>query len=658
MNATLRFGQMSLAGIIFASLFACAAFGQNPARRDFRSTKPFLINDRAASQEGDRKRMQDAYDQGNFKDAYEGFRKLALEPQNDRRVGDDLHMAIQCLQRLNRIDEIDALLEDVIKVHQDNWRLLWRAAGEYIAIPDQGFIVAGKFYRGPHRGGGGKVVNAAERDRVRALQLMVQAKPLALKDDNHADVGNYLLALANMLLNNRGYSESWRLQYLTDLSVLPDYEDGWGFYRQTTGAPVDADGKPIFYHVPKSFEAAATDGERWRWCLAESVEMNPQQRSTVQMQLAEFLLNQFGVQTMAQSGWRFGRMETDDTQADESGTYALHTLTENETIARLATGIKRFALPDEFNYIKIFQQVAAEPRNGSAIAALERLAQIFENRRQYPQAAAYWRRLLKEFSGTVDAQVKKGWQQRLDQIVGNWGRFEPVQTQAAEKGATVEYRFRNGHEIQFIAHEIKVAKLLDDVKALLKSNPRNLDWRKINIGNIGYRLVQENQKQYVGREVARWQMKVEPREKHFDARVTVATPLQQPGAYLVEAKMADGNTSFIVLWVDDTAIVKKPLSGKTYYYVADAVSGKPIAKANVEFFGWRQFYHNDPPRNEVVTKQFAEFSDASGQVITQTEPPRDDQVSQAALPYLQPQRALNAAVSNQPQEYQWLVTAH
>ena len=57
-------------------------------------------------------------------------------------------------------------------------------------------------------------------------------------------------------------------------------------------------------------------------------------------------------------------------------------------------------------------------------------------------------------------------------------------------------------------------------------------------------------------------MTVEPREEHFDKRVTVATPLQKPGAYLVRAKMAGGNESFIVVWVDDTAIIKKPLAGQ------------------------------------------------------------------------------------------------
>ena len=574
-----------------------------------------------SDQQSQRQKMQTNFKQGNFKDAYDGFRKLILDPEDaPRMVGPDLNMAVQCLARLNRIDEVDALLEDVVKVHKDNWLLLWETANQYMNIPHHGFIVAGEFQRGYKRGGG-KQVNAAERDRVRALQLMVQAMPIALKDENHAEVGNYLSALGNMLLNNRGYRESWRLQYLTDLSVLPDYEDGWGHGGRTAGAPVDVDGKPVYYNVPKTFESAENDGQRWRWCLQQTGEMNPHLLSAVRLQFAEFLQNQFGTQTMAQWGWQFGRMQTDDTKEDESGTYALHTLGENESIARLATGIKRFDLPDEFNFIKILQQVAdsgAQSRDRRsrpyAVEALERLANIFENRRQYPKAADYWRRLLKE-NPNYDARRRDGWKRQLDQIVGNWGRFEPNATQPAGRGATVEYRFRNGKQIELTAHEIKVEKLLDDVKAYIKSRPARIDHRKINIGNIGHQLISEGKSQYLGEKVAEWKMAIEPREDHFDKRVTVTTPLQEPGAYLVEAKMAGGNTSFIVVWVDDTAIVKKPLDGKSYYFVADAVSGRPVAKANVEFFGWRQIHHNRPRRYEIVTKQFAEYADADGQVM-------------------------------------------
>jgi len=621
MKTTLWLCVLALAGAVVAGFSGLPTSAAPPALNDLR------------------KQMHETHQQGNYKDAYEGFRKLALDPQDDpRQVGNDLNMAVQCLQQLNRADEIDALLEDVIKVHQQNWRLLASSAQNYMNVPHHGFIVAGKFCRGNKRGGG-KVVNAAERDRVRALQLMVQALPLAQKDDNHGEVGDYLQSLAGMLLNNRGYGESWRLQYLTDLSVLPDYDDGWGYYREASGAPVDPDGKPVFHYVPKTFESAETDGQRWRWCLQQTVEMNPQRLNSVRWQFAEFLMNQFDVQTMAQWGWAFGRMETDDTKEDESGTYALHTLKEDETIARLATGIKRFNLPDEFNFIKIYQQIASDPKTGYGIESLEQLARIFENRRQYPKAADYWLRLLKDYPNE-NRERRKGWQQRLDQIVNNWGRFEPAQTQPAGKGATVEYRFRNGQQIDFTAHEIKVEKLLDDVKAFLKSSPKQLDWEKVNIADIGHRLLQEkqknqqekNQEDYLGQQVAQWQMIVKPRENHFDKRVTVTTPLQKPGAYLVTAKMANGNTNFIVVWVDDTAIVKKPLMpGKTYYFVADAVTGKPVAKANVEFFGWQQVYHDKPPRHEVITKQFAEYTDADGQLIPD------------------PQR--------QAQNFQWLITA-
>jgi len=584
------------------------------------------------NQDAVRAQLKKTFGQGNFKDAYEGYRKLPLDPQDSPRlVSDDLNQAVQALQQLGRIEETDALLEEVIQVHKENWRLLAGAAQTYQTIQHQGALTAGKFYREQFdRGPGQKIVNALDRDRVRSLQLAALAWPLAQKEDNHADVGDYLLAMSEMWLNGGGREELWRLQLLTDLSVLPDYEEGWGRDGETAGAPVDAEGKPVFYSVPKTFESAENDGQRWRWCLQQAAEFNPRRLNDVRWRLATFLLGQFGVETMAEGRFFLGRGATDDTKEDESGPYAVHTLGENETIARLATGIKRFDLPDEFNYIKLFQQIAAEPDTGHGADALEQLARIFENRRQYPKAADYWRRLLKDYPGE-DADRRKNWQQQLDQIVGNWGRFEPMQDQPSGQEVAVDYRFRNGRQVVFTAHTIKVEKLLDDVKAFLKSNPKELNFEKINIDNIGYRLIEKAQRQYVGEQVAEWTLDLAPRENHFDRRVAVKTPLAKPGAYLLTAKMAGGNTTFIVVWINDTAIVKKPLAGKTFYYVADAVSGKPVPKATVEFFGWQQLHHDKPQRFEVLTRQFAEFTDADGQVIPE---PRQT-----------------------PKNYQWLITA-
>ncbi len=586
-----------------------------------------------------REKAHKAFKDGNFRDAYDALRALLLDktvvPADKDMAEKDLNDAVASLQRLNRMSEIDELLDSAVKTHEGDparWWFLWDVANQYHQIQHQGFIVAGKFFRGPHRGGG-RPVNTLDRDRVRALQLMVQALPGARQDNDHAKVANYLRAMAPMWMTGRyGQAESWRLQAKTDLSVLPDYEEGWGYYwggrgGQTQGAPVDEQGNPVFYTVPKTFEAAQNDGQRWRWCLEQAIEFNPAVKNEVRLSFADFLRDQFDVQTMAAAGWRFGREETDDSQEEEQGIFALPSLGENETIARLATGIKRFKLPDEFNYISIYKQVADDRvKTNVGISALENLARIFENRRQYPKAADYWRRLIQE---NPSSKQVKDWKRQLEQIEANWGRFEPVMSQPAGQGATVEYRFRNGTAVELEAHEINVAKVLEDVKAYIKTRPQQMDWQKMNVGDLGYRLVTQNQKQYVGEKVASWRMEIKPRPQHFDKRVTVATPLQKAGAYLLKAQMAGGNTSYIIVWLNDTSIAKKPLDQKAWYFVADAVTGAPVPKANVEFFGWQQRWNNT--HTEILVKDFAEFTDAEGQLV----------MDQGA----------------QPNDYQWLIVA-
>jgi uncharacterized protein YfaS (alpha-2-macroglobulin family) len=577
----------------------------------------------------DREAAQKLLNEGNYNDAYQKFRALCLNEANDpKAVAIDLTAGVTCLRNLGRVNEFDEFVEATIKVHAGNWRLRQQAANEYLNIEHYGFLIGGKYDRGPNRGGG-KMVNSTERDRVRALQLLTEAIPLAQKDDDKPAVANFFIQFSQQLLSNRGYTEAWRLQYLSNLAELPDYEEGFYVDHTYNGAPVDGEGKPVFHHAPKSWDDAKTDGERWRWALDQAVENDPSKLNTVRWTQAEFYQNQFGPESM--NYWGYGRffglpVSDDDTKKDESGTYALHTLKESETIAKLATGIKRFDLPDEFNYVVIFQKIAAEPKTGYGDESLHTLAQAFENRRQYPKAATYWKQSIEKY-GAGDNNWKK---QRLEQIEGNWGRFEPVMTQPAGEGATVEYRYRNAKKVAFEASAIKIDELLADVKAYLKGDPGQLQWEKMNVQDIGYRLVQQGEKKYVGDQVAKWNLDLEPREEHFDKRITITTPLQKAGAYLVTATLPDGNVSKIVLWVADTAIVHKQLSDKHYYFVADAAAGTPVANANLEFFGYKQ-EHLGGNRFRIVTKNFAENADKDGQATPDG-------------------RDLNP-------EYQWLITA-
>ncbi len=549
-------------------------------------------------------------EEGNFREAYDILFGLLTTPAKDARaVCQDLPRAWQCLVRLNRWNEIDALIEKSVQAQAENWRFLVAAANLYRELPHEGFMIAGEYQRGPHRGGG-ETVNSYQRDRVRALQLMRQAMPLADQDDQRGEVGRFYQQFAQMWLEGASGVEAWRLGALTDLETLPDYEEGWGFGDGTRGAPVDAQGNPIFYAAPKTFAEAANDGQRWRWCLNQAKEIDPSLADAVDFQFAEFLWSQFGVQTMADYGWFFGRLEAEDKPSGEAGTWALHLLSEDESMARLADGVKRFPLPEEFNYIRIWRRLA-DKKGAFQVQALERLATIFENRRQYPKAAE----MLQRAVSLTGSDLQRSYRERLQQIVGNWGRFEGVDTQPAGRGATVEYRFRNGKKVTFTAHEILLDKLLDDVKDYLKSSPAEPNWEKADISNLGYRLIEKSQSRYLGAKVAQWTMELKPRPNHFDDRITVTTPLEKAGVYLLRADMEEGNMCFVVLWVADTVIAQKPLDGeKVWFYVGDAVTGRPIPKANVEFFGWRQEWLGNVARPRVTTKNFAEFGDGDGQL--------------------------------------------
>ncbi|MEC9093453.1 MAG: MG2 domain-containing protein, partial [Planctomycetota bacterium] len=285
--------------------------------------------------------------------------------------------------------------------------------------------------------------------------------------------------------------------------------------------------------------------------------------------------------------------------------------------AKLATGIKRFELPKDYNFIKIYEDIVENPATGHAENALTQLAQIHEDRRQYVKAAQYWQQNIETYG-----PGNKAWKQkRLDQIVQNWGRFEGSRNVPAGAPAVLDYRYRNGTSIALTAERIDLNSLVKDAIEHVNSKPGRIDWNRVNVTNIGYRLIEGDGAKYIKEVVANWDKQVKPRKDHYDSRVTIKAPFKEAGAYLITAKMMGGNTSKIVLWISDTVIVRKPMSDKSLYFVADAVTGKPVPAATVKFFGYKQVYkpktvNGRRIRNyEIETREFTSTTDKNGQVV-------------------------------------------
>lgn len=556
--------------------------------------------------------------EGNWKDALEIWRNVLEDPKHGgRELAEDFGRAVQCQAHLGQFVHFDDLLEKSVAAHPQDWRLMTAAADSLLNQGQHwGTIIENKFQRGTH--GTGKHVSAVDRDRVRALQLYEQAmKAVSAKDADQpaADVGAFYQQFATMMLRR----ESWELQALTDLSKLPDYDEamnhmhGWGGRRfgrghgmypggalaSDRGAPVDEKGDPVFHKTPETWEKATSDGERWRWLLAQRAKFGPDGAFHADLALAQFLTAEFDVHTMAQ-WWR--PMTEDDQAGRINSLLAIHTLTDEETTARLATGVKRFKLPEEFNFIKIYQRLA-ESKPEFKNTPYSALGSIFQNRRQLSRAAEMW--------------DKAGNHHQRDQIVKNWCRFDASLVQAPGEGAKVGVVFRNGTKLSSRARKIDFNKLLTDVKAYLSSNPESMDHNKINIQQIGYSILQAHMEKYIGKEVATWDTEVKPKPDHWDRRIDLSTPLQTPGAYLLETTINKGNTSAIIVWIADTAIVKKPGVNEVQYYVVDSVTGAPVAKANLEFFGYRTDYlpaekQRGKRQMNITTRNFAEFTDKDG----------------------------------------------
>ncbi len=523
------------------------------------------------------------YEDGNYAEAFAAYEKLLTGPGPSSLSPENASQAIasgtSCLQRLGQEAQLDPFLENAVAKRADQPLALLAAAKAYHQVLHFAQRIDGQYLRqwGPF--------DSTQRDRVRTLQLLQQAMPLIapLPVETQAD---YWRFLAEVLNPNHTW-DAWRLQSLTDLTTLPDYNEssgprfGWA-HGDSRHAPVDADGNPVFHALPASWEASRSDGERWRWALHSLGTLGPAHLASAQLQRADFLRSQFDVHTLAASWFHRGESDANEEQT-ELLARKFRDLTDDQTIAMLATGPKTLTLPEEHNFILLYQTVARSNENAPALTALDQLTEIHLARDQRPRAAANLREAIRR-AGADPA----GREITLKQLTGAFGRFSGTRLEASGEPVKVGYVFRNATGVEFTARRIDFERLLADVKAYLRSNPEELDWNRINLDSVGYRMLEADQQKYVGAEVAKWSVALEPREEHLDRFVEIATPLDQAGAYWLQAAAKDGNRTNVVVWISDSALVRKPLNGKFHLFVGDARTGAPVPGAELECFGYER----------------------------------------------------------------------
>ena len=531
----------------------------------------------------------------NNKEAYDAFVKLLRNEKNggEKAVG-DFEMARDCLNSLNRTSEYDSLRDEAIAKRPNDWQFISQLSlTEEIAR--YGTVVDGKFSRGAFRGRGGRHVNVYEQDRLYWLNLLEKHPP---KGGEPLEKAKYIRAFRRWLVRDAiSVQNYWQLQELTDLMVTPDYSLTDVRHRSfTTGVPVQADGTPVYFKEPTSWETAANDGERWRWLLKMETEQGfAAEALWVQASMASAV---FGVKY----NW----------QTNEGIITILRSLSDEETYINLATGNQRVKLPPDYNAIMLYQNLLKFSE--WSIRARRELALCYEDRCQFDKAVEHWKVLAEQ---KEDKEQQNYAVQRINVILGNWCGFSNGRLQTAGQAAEVSLIFRNATKASFVARRLDLDQIVADTWAFIESKPKQPDWKIMRFTDLSIRLTdKKDTEKYVKEQVAAWEETLEPKDGHLDSTVTLKTPLKDAGAYLVECEVPNGNKCAIVVMLRELEAVKRSLvDGKGLWQVLDAASGEPQANATIDFLAYRQYWNNKTKKNEFHVKRFSKNADENGCVF-------------------------------------------
>ena len=595
--------------------------------------------------------------QGFWKEAYEGIETFLFEGKRpELKDATLLEMARYSLANLDRADEMDAFLDRVLERYNDDWRGRVAVVTERLQLGTRICRVGETFYRGKWVDGG-EWLDSTRRDRTVALKILLETIPITQAEPSPEHAALYQTIAATLRWN----TPDWKLQLLTDLDgELPEYSELPSARRgDNRGAPVNENGEPIYYAVPRRFEDAANDGQRWRWCLEQTAEVDATRLGEMRIEWATFLASQFGVQTLG-NGFYGRNSDTELPQQTRSAKFQLESLTETETIARLADGVRRFELPQEYNYIAVLRDVSQMERGTVGMAwaqAMRLLGRECSNRRQYSRAVEWYDRILESQEelenryGDQGTHLVRGVTKERDAILAQRAMVEILspQKRTSYLGTGPDGKpnpvlfaldFRNATNVTFTATKADldgaVRDMLKETETIAKTtvsegmsgekSEENFDPTKTNalfFELMEWSVTEPRLRSYFStKPTVVWRETLTPAEDHHDRRIVLDAPIQEPGAYWLTCQPENGLRQCSLLWVDEAVLTRRMVEETEMYCVNRADDGTPIEGASCLFYGVAKVPDKNGKRpalrNEwmfpgtIETKQITKTTDENG----------------------------------------------
>ena len=444
-----------------------------------------------------------------------------------------------------------------------------------------GFLIDNKFKRGANRGNAGMFVSSFERDRVQQLALMSRLVPEVLKNPSSAETKHFFCRLAYLLLQNRKSGSSYKLQTLTDLKKLPDYNTFEGSIDNISRPPVNPDGSPYFYAMPAKWESAVNDGERFRFAVAHA-------RCDEATQLwADVLCGQFDFLTANH------QLRQEYYMTPEMKQY-LYNLKDNETVAELADGIRRITLPEDFNYIELYKKLGNHGQ----------LGEIYASRMQFEKA-------ISEFE---KSSSRKNF---VDQLKNSWGKPDAMHVTCANTELTIPYHFRNAKKVTVKLYKVDMTKAVERMLELMK-DPGGRRLEVTSLGNRNNRT-RELWSDLIGKTPDSVRtFDLSPLPHHWESIAYLKFGKFAPGVFAAEFIPDNNEKSRVdtMIWAADYALTLQQGAGNGKYrlFVNDPVSGKPVPGITLKIYSYYHRYGNrrEKQRQTITPEVITLMTDANG----------------------------------------------
>lgn len=243
---------------------------------------------------------------------------------------------------------------------------------------------------------------------------------------------------------------------------------------------------------------------------------------------------------------------------------------------------------DHLEPIAIWREIVNDyPRDPLAPQTQILIANSFQGQNDLVKALAEYRKLLDRFGGTKWANDARS---AIQDITRRSLGFSTMGQQPPGKPIKIALSTRNVKQVDFTAYRVKLEEVLTQPDKLASPSIAFTQFGE-NFGSI------DNARRFFGEQAAAWTVAMKDKGDYQPVNETIDAPLQEIGAYAIIARVDDKLRFAQILVISDLAVLKKVDRDTALAFVADARTGRPVAKANVVI---KESYNDNDYRTDVA----------------------------------------------------------